>query len=343
MHLTLLSTSQSEVMITPPDCPRPTMLCNPLFHLADVERLLQTLKHVFAPAGQKCGESMFQQAYSLLELVPVYVQQQSEKQRRRMLSASAPKQPLGASAPKQSLSGINVGDIDQALAESIRTIYANMAVGMVDYEANKEIGSAEMPAVVSTSSTCSADGSMCSFFPGGSVKCLGDSSMKTSNVMFRNRHRKANDGAVSARTSPMQSINLLQSQCEVVAPYMFTLVKTGALDPRNPRGAATCQYFDEETKRWSQRGMVLRGYRYNEHGQHLLLCAATHMTDMQSFAKALPVPQGSRIDLMNDWRLIGQYNHNSWLMPTLQFSILLVFVVGAVLAAFQDYRTRIMV
>ena len=250
---------------------------------------------------------------------------------------------LSASAAKQSLSGINVGDIDQALAESIRTIYANMAVGMVDYEANKEIGSAEMPAVVSTSSTCSADGSMCSFFPGGSVKCSGGSSMKTSNVMFRNRHRKANDGAVSARTSPMQSINLLQSQCEVVAPYMFTLVKTGALDPRNPRGAATCQYFDEETKRWSQRGMVLRGYRYNEHGQHMLLCAATHMTDMQSFAKALPVPQGRRIDLMNDWRLIGQYNHNSWLMPTLQFSILFVFVVGAVLAAFQDYRTRIMV
>ena len=328
------------------------MLCNPLFHLADVERLLQTLKHVFAPAGQKCGESMFQQAYSLLELVPVYVQQQSEKQKRRMLSASVPKQPLGASvpkqslgasAPKQSLGSINVGDIDQALDESIGAIYANMAVGMVDYEANKEIGSAEMPAVVSTRSTCSADGSMCSFFPGGSVKCSGGSSMKTSNVMFRNRHRKANDDAVSARTSPMQSINLLQSQCEVVAPYMFTLVKTGALDPRNPRGAATCQYFDEETKRWSQRGMVLRGYRYNEHGQHMLLCAATHMTDMQSFAKALPVPQGRRIDLMNDWRLIGQYNHNSWLMPTLQFSILFVFVLGAVLAAFQDYRTRIMV
>ena len=316
------------------------MLCNPLFHLADVERLLQTLKHVFAPAGQKCGESMFQQAYSLLELVPVYVQQQSAKQRRRMLSASAPKQPLGASAAKQPLGGINVGDIDQALAESIRTIYANMAVGMVDYEANKEIGSAEMPAVVSTRSTCSADGSMCSFFPGGSVKCSGGSSMKTSNVMFRNRHRKANDGAVSARTSPMQSINLLQSQCEVVAPYMFTLVKTGALDPRNPRGAATCQYFDEETRRWSQRGMVLRGYRYNEHGQHLLFCAATHMTDMQSFAKAIPVPQGRRIDLMNDWRLIGQYNHNSWLMPTLQVSILLFFVVGTVLAAFQDFKTR---
>ena len=340
MHLTLLSTSQSEVMITPPDCPRPTMLCNPLFHLVDVKRLLQTLKHVFAPAGLKCGQSMFQQAYSLLELVPVYVQQQRKKLKRRMLSASPTKiyNTQKYLAPQQLL-----GDIDQALDESIGAIYANMAVAMVDYEAEQEIGSAEMPAIVSTSSTCSADGSMCSFFPGGSVKCSGGSSMKTSNVMFRNRNRKANDGAASARTSAMQSINLLESQCEVVAPYMFTLVKTGALDPRNPRGAATCQYFDEETKRWSQRGMVLRGYRYNEHGQHLLLCAATHMTDMQSFAKALPVPQGSRIDLMNDWRLIGQYNHNSWLMPTLQFSIALVFAVGAVLAAFQDSRTRIMV
>lgn len=306
------------------------MLCNPLFHLADVKRLLQTLKHVFAPAGLKCGKSMFQQAYSLLELVPVYVQQQREKQKRRMLSAS----------PTKIYNNQLLGDIDQALDESIGAIYANMAVAMVNYEAEQEIGSAEMPAVVSTWSVCSADGSMCSFFPGGSVQCSGDSSMKTSNVMFRNRHREANDGAASARTSPMQSINLLESQCEVVAPYMFTLVKTGSLDPRNPRGAATCQYFDEETRRWSQRGMVLRGYRYNAHGQHLLLCAATHMTDMQSFESVLPVPQGRPIDFLNDWRLIAQYNHNSWLMPTLQVSIALAFVVGTVFAALQDYKTR---
>ena len=131
---------------------------------------------------------------------------------------------------------------------------------------------------------CTHDGSSCAIYPKHSIRCSGPSTIGVSLIRYQT---SINPPCVDEKThKPVDSLSLMHSisipdvetgRCHLESPFQYRMYTSSPIDPR---ARLRCMYFSHLQK-WISRGMFLRGISLTDQNSVSILCASTHMTDMQ--------------------------------------------------------------